>query len=253
MRFSMEGYIRPFLAEYPDETLATLTIWADDPNYHVRRLVSEGTRPMLPWAPRIPIDVESPIPMLDKLHADPTRYVTRSVANHLNDISKINPELAISTSERWQKAALQNPKELTWMTRHALRTLIKSGDPSAMQLLGYSPNPVIDVDSLDVRTSDGVVRIGEVLEFGVTITAKSNERLLVDYVIDFVKKNGSTRPQSVQAKADRDGQRRAANTGKEAPTSGQRHHVHPLPRHTFGVADGQRERSGKHGTFELVE
>ena len=109
MRFSMEGYIRPFLAEYPDETLSTLTTWADDPNYHVRRLVSEGTRPMLPWAPRIPIDVELPIPMLDKLHADPTRYVTRSVANHLNDISKINSALAISTLERWKQAGLQDP------------------------------------------------------------------------------------------------------------------------------------------------
>jgi len=80
------------------------------------------------------------------------------------------------------------------MTRHALRTLIKSGDPSAMRLLGYSPDAAIDVDSLEVRAPDGVVRIGDVLEFGVTITARSDERLLIDYVIDFVKKNGSTRP-----------------------------------------------------------
>jgi len=193
MRFSMEGYIRPFLASYPDETLDTLTTWADDPNYHVRRLVSEGTRPTLPWASRIPIDIKAPIPLLDKLQADPTRFVTRSVSNHLNDISKIDSELAVGTLERWKEAGRQEPKELAWMTRHALRSLIKRGDPAAMQLLGYSISPAIEVESLVVHTSDGVVRIGDVLEFAVTVNAKSDERLLVDYVIDFVKKNGSTR------------------------------------------------------------
>ena len=193
MRCSMEGYIRPFLTEYPDETLSRLTLWADDPNYHVRRLVSEGTRPTLPWAPRIPMEIGTPIPLLDKLHADPTRYVTRSVSNHLNDISKIDSALAISTLERWHETGLQDSKELDWMTRHALRSLIKQGDPKAMQLLGYSPNPAISVDSLVVNAPGGVVRIGDVLEFEVTITAGSDERLLVDYVIDFVKKNGDRR------------------------------------------------------------
>jgi len=200
MRFSMEGYIRPFLAEYPEQTLSTLATWADDPNYHVRRLVSEGTRPTLPWAQRIPIDVQVPIPLLDKLHADPTRYVTRSVANHINDISKIDSELALSTLQSWNRAGLQDPKELTWMTRHAVRTLIKKGHPAAMEMLGYPPNPAIEVDTLAVLTTDGVVRIGDVLEFEMTITANSDERLLVDFVIDFVKKNGSTRPKVFKLK-----------------------------------------------------
>ena len=200
MRFSMEGYIRPFLVEYPDQTMATLTVWAEDSNYHVRRLVSEGTRPTLPWASRIPVDIETPIPLLDKLHADATRYVTRSVSNHLNDISKIDPQLAFSTLQTWQDADLQDPKELEWMIRHALRSLIKQGDPAAMQLLGFSPTPAVAVDSLDVHAPDGVVQIGDVLKFGTTITAKGNERLLIDYVIDFVKKNGSTRPKVFKLK-----------------------------------------------------
>ena len=49
-RFSMEFYIRPFLNRWQDETLRVLHDWAEDDHYHVRRLVSEGTRPKLPWA-----------------------------------------------------------------------------------------------------------------------------------------------------------------------------------------------------------
>lgn len=84
-RFSMEFYIRPFLNRWPEETLAELTVWAADPNYHVRRLVSEGTRPRLPWAQNVGLRPEQTLPLLDMLHADRTRFVTRSVANHLND------------------------------------------------------------------------------------------------------------------------------------------------------------------------
>jgi hypothetical protein len=83
MRFSMEGSIRPFIEMRPEETLQQFETWARDPNYHVRRLVSESTRPRLPWAPRINLDPGAPMPLLDILHADGTRYVTRSVANHL--------------------------------------------------------------------------------------------------------------------------------------------------------------------------
>jgi len=197
MRFSMEGYVRPFLSEYPGQTLAILATWAGDSNYHVRRLVSEGTRPTLPWAPRIPIDIEAPIPLLDQLFADSTRYVTRSVANHLNDISKINPELTISTLERWRATGFQDQKEMDWMTRHALRSLIKQGNPDAMRLLGYSPAPHIEIKSLATGHN---ARIGEQLVFSVTIEALGNEPLLVDYEIEFVKKNGSRKPKVFKLK-----------------------------------------------------
>jgi 3-methyladenine DNA glycosylase AlkC len=100
MRFSMEGPVRPFINERPEETMALFARWAEDENYHVRRLVSESTRPRLPWSPRIDLDVRAPLPLLDKLHSDPTRYVTRSVSNHLNDVSKIDPGLALETVER---------------------------------------------------------------------------------------------------------------------------------------------------------
>ena len=49
-RFSSEGAIRTFIDRYQEESLALFREWAADPNVHVRRLVSEGTRPRLPLA-----------------------------------------------------------------------------------------------------------------------------------------------------------------------------------------------------------
>ena len=102
-RFSMEDAIRSFINAHTSETLAVLDKWATDTNYHVRRLVSEGTRPLLPWSKRLSIEVTTPLPLLDKLHADSTRYVTRSVANHLNDIAKSNPKVVLETLETLEK------------------------------------------------------------------------------------------------------------------------------------------------------
>lgn len=111
MRFSMEDAIRTFLNAYPAETLSVLKHWATDEHYHVRRLVSEGTRPLLPWSGRIGIDQVDTLPLLELLYADCTRYVTRSVANHLNDVAKEKPELVIETLTRWQKEGKQEEKK----------------------------------------------------------------------------------------------------------------------------------------------
>jgi 3-methyladenine DNA glycosylase AlkC len=174
------------------ETLELFSNWAEDGNYHVRRLVSESTRPRLPWAPRITIDIRAPLPLLDKLHADPTRYVTRSVSNHLNDITKVDPGIVISALERWRRTGRQEPAELDWMTRHALRTLIKLGHRQTMTLLGHSPDP--EVSSGPIQLDTPMVPAGETLEFSIAITANADERLIVDYTIDFVRKDGTRRP-----------------------------------------------------------
>jgi len=191
-RFSMEGAVRPFIDARPDKTLELFSEWAEDGNYHVRRLVSEGTRPRLPWAPRIAIDVRAPLPLLDKLHADRTRYVTRSVANHLNDITKVDPDVVISVLERWRQEGRQKPGELDWMTRHALRTLIKLGHRQTMALLGHSPDPEVSAGPIQLDTA--VVSAGESVAFSITLTANADEKLIVDYTIDFVRKDGTRRP-----------------------------------------------------------
>ena len=49
MRHTSEFDIRPFLIADQARALAIIATWAKDDNHHVRRLVSEGTRPRLPW------------------------------------------------------------------------------------------------------------------------------------------------------------------------------------------------------------
>ncbi|WP_146344789.1 hypothetical protein [Falsiphaeobacter marinintestinus] len=186
-RFSMEWALRPMLNRWPDLTLAQLHVWTDHPNYHVRRLVSEGTRPRLPWGQGIALDPLVPLALLDRLHADPTRYVTRSIANHLNDIAKSAPDTVIDRLQGWTDEGRQTPAELNWMTRHALRSLVKSGTPRALQVLGY--DPVADIQA-DVTIRTDPVRIGEVLEFECQITAPTDTPVLVDYVLHFQRPGG---------------------------------------------------------------
>ncbi len=188
MRFSMEDALRAFINEFPEQTFAELKKWSTDNNYHVRRLVSEGTRPRLPWSGRLRTDIHSPLELLTTLHADPTRYVTRSVANHLNDIAKTNSIVVIETLMQWRQLALQRPAELDWMTSHALRTLVKQGDARALRLLGYHDRPKVAVSPIKLSATS--VSPGETIAFQFELTAERNESLLIDYVIDFVKAGG---------------------------------------------------------------
>lgn len=197
-RFSMEDAIRFFINAYPKETLAELKKWSTDKNYHVRRLVSEGTRPMLPWSKRLTIEPLSMIPFLDTLHSDPTRYVTRSVSNHLNDIAKTQPQLVIQKLKQWKKLGLQDPDELQWMTRHSLRTLVKQGHSQALRLLGFRANPKIQVTKVEINSPK--IKFGEAVEFSFFLTASANESLMIDYIVDFVKANGKTSPKTYKIK-----------------------------------------------------
>lgn len=197
-RFSMEWPIRPFLNRWPEETMARLKDWATDDNYHVRRLVSEGTRPKLPWAKKLDMDVPEPLPLLDVLHADPTRYVTRSVANHLNDIAKTHPDLVVDTLKAWNKAGKQDPKELDWMTRHALRTLIKQGHVGAMDLLGFKADAPVTLKRLSLD-SDKVIA-GEALQFELDLEASEESPVIIDYVIHFQKAGGKVSPKVFKLK-----------------------------------------------------
>ncbi|MES2749679.1 MAG: hypothetical protein V4606_04785 [Patescibacteria group bacterium] len=197
MRFSMEDAMRAFLNNFPTETLAQYDNWVTDKNYHVRRLVSESTRPSLPWSKKLTLEYTVPLRYLDILHADPTRYVTRSVANHLNDISKKDAPLVVSTLTQWHSQKKQKPAELNWITRHALRTLVKKGDTEALALLGYSHHVLPDVSNLTVLPR---VQKGDKLLFSFTLTATATQNLMIDYVIDFVKKNGGTKPKVFKIK-----------------------------------------------------
>ncbi len=197
-RFSVEFAIRDFINHYPKESLEMLEQCARSCNYHERRLASEGLRPKLPWAKRLTLDYREPLRHLELLYADETRYVTRSVANHLNDIAKIDAPLVIETLKRWRASGKQKPKEMEYISNHALRTLVKEGNKEALALLGYRQHSAITVESLKVQKSE--VKIGESLQFELRICAKEDVKLMVDYVIYFRTKRGTFSPKVFKLK-----------------------------------------------------
>ncbi|MGR3468324.1 MAG: hypothetical protein ACU0CI_10615, partial [Shimia sp.] len=197
-RFSMEFYVRPFLNRWPEETMARLRKWTADPNYHVRRLVSEGTRARLPWATRIDLDPMAPLPLLDALHADPTRYVTRSVANHLGDIAKLDPNAVLDRLATWRAEGRQDAKELAWMERHALRHLIKQGNPDVMVHLGYRADAEVMVS--DLKLTPSAPTIGDVMEIAFNLTVPADTPVIVDYAMHFLNARGEPAPKVFKIK-----------------------------------------------------
>ncbi|WP_170399436.1 hypothetical protein [Ruegeria arenilitoris] len=187
-RFSMEWAIRPFLNQHSDQVMERMELWCGHDSYHVRRLVSEGTRPRLPWGQAVGLNMTDALPLLDRLHGDPTRYVTRSVANHLNDITKKDPDLVLDRLKAWASTKQQEQGELRWMTSHTLRGLVKSGHPGAMKMLGYDPDAKV---TADVQVN-GDARIGEALDFEVTLNGAGEQPVLVDYIIHFQRPGGKT-------------------------------------------------------------
>jgi len=187
--FSAEDATRYFINAFPKETMAELLKWSKDTDYHVRRLASEGTRSILPWSPKISTSPEVAIPILDNLFSDNNRFVTRSVANHMNDISRKDPALALTTLGRWQASGNQSPKEMQFIIRQALRTLIKSGDKATFEFLNFSTEPAVAVSGLHIKLDP--IRIGGWLEFEFAVAAQENEQLIVDYVLHFPNKFGT--------------------------------------------------------------
>ncbi|NJO05390.1 MAG: DNA alkylation repair protein [Chloroflexaceae bacterium] len=192
-RHTGEFAIRPYLIHYPDRTLPVLRQWASDPNTHVRRLVSEGSRPRLPWASQIPAFIKDPSPifaLLELLKDDPSPYVRKSVANNLNDITKDHPEQVLAVVARWQTDA---SPERRWIIRHALRTLIKRGDPAALQVLTID-RPQVALVQFSIAPA--TLQLGESLMLDCTLqsTAAHAQNLVIDYVVHHVRANGSTGP-----------------------------------------------------------
>ncbi|MCY4248514.1 MAG: DNA alkylation repair protein, partial [Chloroflexi bacterium] len=188
-----EGAIRPYIRRYPTATLARLREWTNDENEHVRRLVSEGTRPRLPWWPPLREFIADPAPalaLLECLKDDPALYVRRSVANNLNDISKDHPQLVLARMTAWSQGA---SKERQWLINHALRTLVKRGSKPALTLLGYAPAAV---ELSDLTATPAVLQFGKDIEFSFALRncGGVEQKLMVDFVMHFVKANGATAP-----------------------------------------------------------
>lgn len=193
-RFTAEFCIRPYLLHRQGDTLARLRDWAQDDNAHVRRLVSEGTRPRLPWAPRLPAFQANPqlaLPLLGALKDDPSSYVRRSVANHLGDIAKDHPDLAVGTARTWLQGA-PAPREA--LVRHGLRFLIKRGDAGALDALGVGHAVALDVRA--ARVVPARARIGDKVRIEAELhnPTPQAQRVLADLKVHYVKAHGGTAP-----------------------------------------------------------
>ncbi|MDQ2640420.1 MAG: DNA alkylation repair protein [Pseudomonadota bacterium] len=188
---SAEFAIREFLRDDLKGTLATLTRWTTDENEHVRRLASEGTRPRLPWSfhlPAIAADPALAAPILEALRADPSLYVRKSVANHLNDVTRAHPDWVLKRIGQWP---LDNA-HTAWIARRALRTLIKAGDRRALALIGAGEKARVQV--LEFKVGPARVQLGERITFTLALasTAKTPQRLVVDCAVHYVKKTGAS-------------------------------------------------------------
>ena len=186
-RFSAEASIRPYIAKDPERALAFLQTWATDEHPHVRRLVSEGTRLRLPWAMRVAWLDRNPervLALLELLKDDPSTMVRRSVANNLNDLGKVWPDLLTSTAGTWLQNASPERRRLI---AHALRSAVKRGNAKALRLLGYGEEPRVSLES--VTFNPRRVRIGGSVTMTVALRSTSSDRqhLLVDVAVHFVK------------------------------------------------------------------
>lgn len=188
---SSEFAIRHFLQTDMARTLTVMESWSQDDNEHVRRLSSEGCRPRLPWSFQLKPLITDPSPVaiiLENLRSDPALYVRKSVANHLNDITKDHPDWVLQKIAGWDQANAHS----AWIIRQALRTLIKKGDARALHVLGAGHKAEVTVDSFSVTPPE--LKLGGTVKIvaHITSTATASQKLVVDYAVHYVKKAGGT-------------------------------------------------------------
>lgn len=190
---SAEFAIRPFLLQDPERTLARMLEWTGHPDEHVRRLASEGSRPRLPWGVALPAFKRDPaplLPILTALRADPSLYVRKSVANHLNDIAKDHPQVVREIVARWKGS---HP-DTDWIVRHGSRTLVRKADPEILQLFGYAQEAASLCDEAALAADPAELSIGDECTFHYELRIREGAavHIRIEYGIDFIKARGQT-------------------------------------------------------------
>jgi len=189
-RFSSSEFaVRPFILSYPEKALELMHSWATDENEHVRRLASEGSRPRLPWAPKLPSIIKNPnltFGILDRLKKDDSLYVRKSVGNHLNDISKDNQDFVLHKIHEWD---LDHP-HTKWIVTRALRGLIKAGDSNALKLLGVDSSKNFTLEKFSISHQE--TKIGDEISFTFSVKAEEDQLLNIDFEMTYAAKNGKS-------------------------------------------------------------
>lgn len=195
VRLTGEFAVRDLLIARPERGLALMRTLAEHDDEHVRRFASEGSRAYLPWAKQVPwllSHARATRSILDAVYRDPAEYVRRSVANHLNDLSRVDPAVVIETASDWSNHADANTP---WVLRHGLRTLIKRGDSAALALVGFEGN---NLHVADPRLSAEIIPFGGALQITTEVTNYGTRvaTVAIDYSIGFRRANGSMRPKT---------------------------------------------------------
>ncbi|RDI01564.1 3-methyladenine DNA glycosylase AlkC [Caldimonas thermodepolymerans] len=191
--FTGEFAIRPFLQHHLERTLARMQRWCAHPDARVRRLASEGARPLLPWGRRVAQLIAQPaltVPLIDALAGDPDEVVRRSAANHLNDLSRLDAALALEVARRWQARALPDGGRTL---QRALRTLVKQGRPEALALLGYAVDAPFVLEEFELDRREVPIGGRLVLCFALRCAPGRGGRACVDYAIGYASGNGRPR------------------------------------------------------------
>ncbi len=185
---SCEFAVRPFLLKYGDKMMQQMLQWSRHENHKVRRLASEGSRPRLPWAMALPALKKDPAPvlaLLENLKNDPHEWVRRSVANHLNDISKDHPGVVLKIANAWKG----NSKETDAIIRHGCRTLLKQANRDVLKLYNLESEQMA-MEKFAVLTP--TVKIGESLTFTFAVTNRNAavHKVRLEYAVYFRRQNG---------------------------------------------------------------
>ena len=196
---SSEFAIREFLKRDFTKTLKMMNKWAEDKNHHVRRLASEGSRSRLPWSFNLDEVIKNPAvtkSILEKLKEDEELYVKKSVANHLNDFSKHHADYMLGVINSWDKTN----EHTAWIIKHASRTLIKKGHPDSLAVFNFEKNVKVEVKNFKLNKS--TINLGDTLVFDFDVVSQkaTSQKLVIDYVIHYVKKSGEAFPKTFKLK-----------------------------------------------------
>jgi 3-methyladenine DNA glycosylase AlkC len=246
---SAEFAIREFLKRDLKRALAVMERWSRDENEHVRRLACEGCRPRLPWSFHLTTLIADPAPVagiLENLRADPSLYVRKSVANHLNDITKNHPDWVLDRLAEWDRS--QPPTQ--WIAKRACRTLLKAGHPRALQLFEFTRQPAVQLTNF--RLAPRRIRLGGTIRFAFSLTSTGtrSQHLSVDYLVHYVKAAGGTAPKVFKLREVRLGAGEKINLQKHQTIRDFTTRRHYAGRHKIEIQVNGRSHGG--GTFLLA-
>lgn len=183
--YTSEFCLRPFLEAHPQLYKAKLMQWKSSNNFHVRRMTTEGTRPSLPWATKLRgfMTVNETLVFLYDLKDEKHPYVRKSMANHLNDLTKIEENTCLDFFEK-------HPVSVSFqgILLHGFRSLLKKNHPRALNLLGFGSCTIKGQTTAALADS---YAIGEKLKFSSAIELQQKQKVKGVLYFHFPDKQGN--------------------------------------------------------------